>query len=148
MAYTASHTDLMSEYRMNDPTHDIRAAKVNRIIKDTFAGNGADFARAIDRAPSLVHQWIKRHRNIGERSARHIERELGLEPYTLDKNEDERFVTPSPVTSTTGLLHKTLQQMNTIEQQLSEQDYHAQSLILEARLSVTRLIDHLTTEND
>lgn len=48
------------------------------LIKEKFGGNQAEFARAIKRSPSQVHQWVSGHRNLGEAGARHIEITLGL----------------------------------------------------------------------
>ena len=51
---------------------------LKEIIETRFNGSQAEFARAIKRSPSQVHQWIKRHRKFGDGSARHVELTLNL----------------------------------------------------------------------
>ncbi|MDR0672748.1 MAG: hypothetical protein LBF93_03595 [Zoogloeaceae bacterium] len=60
--------------------------KLLRDIIDTrFDGSQAKFARAIKRSPAQVHQWLNRHRAIGDAGARHIELTLGLPGGYFDK---------------------------------------------------------------
>lgn len=55
-----------------------RKAILQRLIEDRYAGNQADFARAIKRAPALVNQWMKGLRKIGDASVYNIEKTCGL----------------------------------------------------------------------
>jgi SOS-response transcriptional repressor LexA len=55
-----------------------RKTLLQQLIDQKFEGNQAAFARFIERAPSMVHQWISGHRNIGDGSARHIEMRFRL----------------------------------------------------------------------
>ncbi|UDL04003.1 helix-turn-helix domain-containing protein [Marinobacter sp. CA1] len=61
-----------------------RREAVKRLIDERFGGKQADFARAINRSPSLVWQCLNGHRNIGEKLAREIENKLRLKPGWLD----------------------------------------------------------------
>lgn len=45
----------------------------------------AAFARKIERHPEQVSQWLKGRRAVGERTARHIEGVLDLEPGAMDR---------------------------------------------------------------
>ena len=51
---------------------------LKEIIDTKFEGKQSRFAKAIKKAPSLVHQWVKEHRKFGDASARHVELTLGL----------------------------------------------------------------------
>lgn len=51
---------------------------LKNLIDERFAGNQADFARAIGKSPAQVNQWIRGIRNFGGASARHTEMKLGL----------------------------------------------------------------------
>lgn len=62
----------------------IRLANMEHLIADRFGGTVASFARAIQKAPSQVHQWQEGVRTISEVSARNIEARLGLTTGTLD----------------------------------------------------------------
>lgn len=61
-----------------------RREALKRLIDKEFGGRQADFARAIDRSPSLVWQCLNGHRPIGEKLARTIESKLRLKPGWLD----------------------------------------------------------------
>lgn len=65
---------------------DQRLRNLVAIIDTRFHGNAAALARVIDRRASWVSQAKNRHRRIGERMARHIERSLGLREGSLDKD--------------------------------------------------------------
>lgn len=58
---------------------------LNNAISMGVANTIAEFCKQKDLDPSYVSQLTGSHRNIGERSARTLERKLGLEPYDLDK---------------------------------------------------------------
>ena len=53
-----------------------RRTLLRKLIDDRFHGSVAEFARAIRRSPSQVHQWLHGHRRLGDAGARHIERTL------------------------------------------------------------------------
>ncbi len=61
-----------------------RKDALKRLIDEKFEGKQADFARAINRSPSLVWQCLSGHRNIGEKLARDIESKLRLKRGWLD----------------------------------------------------------------
>lgn len=63
-----------------------RVNSMKLLLDERFRGNQAKFARAIDRSPNLVWQYLNEHRTMGEKFARHIEFSLGLEPGWLDGN--------------------------------------------------------------
>lgn len=48
------------------------------LVTNRFDGKQADFARAINRSPAQVNQWLSGHRAIGDAGARHIELKLSL----------------------------------------------------------------------
>ena len=50
-----------------------------------IATNAADFCKQKNVEPSYISQLINGHRNIGERSARNLEHNLGLNPGALDE---------------------------------------------------------------
>ncbi|WP_332604746.1 LexA family protein [Acinetobacter sp. ESBL14] len=58
---------------------------INEAISNGFAKNDAEYCKKKDLEPSYVSQLINGHRNIGERSARNLERKMGLENHDLDK---------------------------------------------------------------
>ncbi len=55
-----------------------RIQQLRELIKNQFHNNQAEFARAIDRSPSQVHQLLSGRRNLGDAIARHIEMTLEL----------------------------------------------------------------------
>ena len=131
-----------------DPLFGLREKNVSRLIGTRFDGRQAEFARAIGRAPAQVNQWLRQRRNIGEAAARHIERELGLNPFDLDRDmaglryEPKDQHTHSPQ----ARLKTALKELGGTEQELDREDYRAQSLLLEAKLTITRLMEHLAPE--
>lgn len=48
------------------------------LIDGRFGGSQAAFARAIERSPAQVNQWLTGHRKLDVKGCRHIERMLGL----------------------------------------------------------------------
>jgi SOS-response transcriptional repressor LexA len=66
---------------------DVRRKNILAIVEHDFANNKADFARAIDRAPAQVNNFLsgKLGKVIGAELARHIEGKVGLEPGYLDR---------------------------------------------------------------
>jgi hypothetical protein len=54
------------------------AARLIELIETRFAGNQAAFARAIDRQPAQVNQYIKGRRQLGIEVKLHIEQKLDL----------------------------------------------------------------------
>jgi len=91
-----SQCDISSRYTrpMN------RREALKRLIDERFEGKQADFARAINRSPSLVWQCLSGHRNIGEKLAREIESKLRLKKGWLDtdsNNFDPSGKPPEPV---------------------------------------------------
>jgi len=69
---------------------DIRLAKIKELIQDM--GSQADFANKIKRTPQQVSAWLKQEKSIGEKIARHIEHECGLDIGYLDKLLDQKSV--------------------------------------------------------
>lgn len=69
---------------------------LKELIASRFAGNQADFARAINRSPAQVNQWLSGHRKIGDAGARTIEMALGLDAGYFDR---------SPTYSKAGNVH-------------------------------------------
>lgn len=58
----------------------IQVDRLRELIKNRFDGNQAAFARAIERSPSQVNQWLSGHRKLDDKGCRHIERALNLTP--------------------------------------------------------------------
>ena len=54
------------------------ADQLQALIDTRFQGVQAAFARAIDRSPSQVNQWLSGYRKLDGKGARHIEMKLGL----------------------------------------------------------------------
>lgn len=124
--------------------HNARKSNVIRIVAGQFGGNQAAFARAIERAPAQVQQWVKLHRNIGEASARNIERKLGLSAFDLDRDLTGSLQEPeSPVSGPKNRLELALKDLARIEKDLESDDYQGQTLLLESRLALTRLLEHI-----
>lgn len=61
-----------------------RLDKVKELIEKRFNGSQAEFARAIEKAPAQVNQWLNGYRNIGNGAAAHIEATLSLPRGWLD----------------------------------------------------------------
>lgn len=68
-------------------TNENRKRNLERLIRCNFKSK-SEFARAINKSASHVGNWLSESttgsRNIGEKSARQIEDQLGLEPMSLD----------------------------------------------------------------
>ena len=62
-----------------------RALLLRSLIAERFGGNQSHFARAIDRTPAQVNQWLTGHRALGDAGVRTIELALGLTPGYFDK---------------------------------------------------------------
>jgi len=68
--------------------HKAREYHAKNLIRVRFNGKKIDFAKAIDIDPSIVSRWFmsgKHHKNIGEQSARQIEKNLDLPRNSLDR---------------------------------------------------------------
>jgi SOS-response transcriptional repressor LexA len=63
---------------------DNRARRLRLLINERFSGHQVDLARAINRSPNVVWQYLSGHRVIGEKFARHVESCLGLPRGWLD----------------------------------------------------------------
>jgi hypothetical protein len=77
--------------------NEIRRINVIAMISRQYNGIAADFARAIERSDSQVSQWItggEKGRSIGEKSARHIEKQCDLPRGTLD-HPDMQIAAPA-----------------------------------------------------
>jgi hypothetical protein len=57
---------------------------LKRLLEQRFRGRIAELGRAIEKDDAYVWQLLNGKRNIGERSARHIELKLELAPGSLD----------------------------------------------------------------
>lgn len=119
-----------------------------RLIESRYGGSQAEFARAIDRAPAQISQWITERRNIGEAAARHIERQLDLAPFVLDSDITGHRQVPAEQEGQgpQARLSRILSELGRLESELGKTDYRAQSLVLESRLTLTRLIEQLETD--
>ena len=51
---------------------------LKQLIADRFGGTQAAFARAINRGPAQVNQWLTGHRKLDVKGQRHIENALNL----------------------------------------------------------------------
>lgn len=67
-----------------------RLDKMKELIEKRFNGSQAEFARAIEKAPAQVNQWLNGYRNIGNGAAAHIEDVLSLPRGWLDSKESIR----------------------------------------------------------
>lgn len=67
---------------------EIRAANLARYIKERTAGNKAAFSRQFDMNPAHISQLLTRHRDIGDKLAREIERKLNLQRGQMDRLPD------------------------------------------------------------
>ena len=67
-----------------------RLDKVKELIEKRFNGSQAEFARAIEKAPAQVNQWLNGYRNIGNGAAAQIEDVLSLPRGWLDSKEEFR----------------------------------------------------------
>ncbi len=71
-----SHANLSVAYSSSMDARVDRRTLLRKLIDDRFHGRVAEFARAIGRSPSQVHQWLHGHRRLGDAGARHIEKTL------------------------------------------------------------------------
>jgi plasmid maintenance system antidote protein VapI len=63
---------------------DVRRTNLKALLHEHFDEKIADLARAIERDDAYIWQLLNGDRNIGERTARHIEEKLKLGRGTLD----------------------------------------------------------------
>jgi len=68
--------------------HKVRLANLNKLVEERFNGNASLAAKAIERSHTFVWQLVNRRRAIGEATARHIERMIGLPLESLDNGMD------------------------------------------------------------
>lgn len=62
----------------------VRQELLKLLIDRNFNGKQAEFARRVGIRPTQINQWLNGFRNMGEHSARAIEKTLGLAPLWLD----------------------------------------------------------------
>nr|DAS68567.1 MAG TPA: Repressor protein CI [Caudoviricetes sp.] len=79
-----------------------RLDKVKELIEKRFNGSQAEFARAIEKAPAQVNQWLNGYRNIGNGAAAQIEDSLSLPRGWLDSQAELKQ--PESNASILGLL--------------------------------------------
>ncbi|MDC5565523.1 hypothetical protein NRA69_17785, partial [Acinetobacter baumannii] len=69
---------------------EIRKQNLRRIIDNAIskglAKNDAEYCKKNDLEPSYISQLVNGHRNIGERSARNLEKKMGLDAGALDQS--------------------------------------------------------------
>lgn len=69
---------------------EIRKQNLRRIIDNAIskglAKNDAEYCKKKDLEPSYISQLVNGHRNIGERSARNLEKKMGLNAGVLDQS--------------------------------------------------------------
>src|SRR5262245_18110163 len=68
-----------------------RLQNFKRILKERFGNNMAAFARALEKPDTYVWQLANNYRDMGEKTARGIERKLGLPAGELDQHPRESF---------------------------------------------------------
>lgn len=66
-----------------------RLAYLEHLRVKMFEGNAAALARSVNTDGNQVRQYLDGGRNIGERFARHVEKELGLDLGVMDRPVDE-----------------------------------------------------------
>lgn len=76
--------------------HKLREDRVRALILKDFHDSYTEFAGCVDIAESTISRWFskKNHKNIGEKSARHIETVLKLGDHALDKPEGQSVGLP------------------------------------------------------
>ena len=94
-----------------------RLAAVKTLIAENFNGNQTEFARAINKSPAQVNQWINGYRQIGDAIAVHIEKALNLPIGELDG--EPMPAAPLPYRTDEG--NYTLNPRNTKDKMLIEQ---------------------------
>lgn len=69
---------------------ELRQRNLRKILDDAVSSgiskNDADFCSQHDLNPSYISQMLNGHRSIGEKSARNIERKIGLQDKALDED--------------------------------------------------------------
>ena len=74
-----------------------RRELLRALINDHYHANVAEFARAIKKAPSQVHQWLSGNRTLGNAGARDIEIMLNLgQGYFDNANPHCSSILPTP----------------------------------------------------
>lgn len=68
-----------------------RLDKILHLIENSFNGSQVKFAKAINRSPAQVNQWVTNRRTIGDALALHIEQSLNLPLGWLVKKEDNKI---------------------------------------------------------
>lgn len=71
-----SHANLSVAYSSGVDARVDRRTLLRKLIDERFGGSVAEFARAIGKSSSQVHQWLHGHRRLGDAGARHIEKTL------------------------------------------------------------------------
>lgn len=67
------------------------------LIDQAYAGNQAAFARAIDRQPAQINQYLKGRRQLGVEVKMHIERTLQRRGwFGIEDQPVQTFATPAP----------------------------------------------------
>lgn len=62
---------------------------MRQLIDERFGGSQAEFARAVNRSPAVVWQYLSGRRKIGEKFARHVESSLRLPTHWMDQAEQQ-----------------------------------------------------------
>lgn len=76
-----------------------RRALLRSLINDRYHASVAEFARAINKAPAQVHQWLSGNRALGNAGARDIEIRLNLAQGYFDHahhKNDSQPIAPGP----------------------------------------------------
>jgi hypothetical protein len=63
----------------------VRRTNLKKLVAAMFEGNASKLGRKLKASHTYIWQLLSGHRGIGEKSAREIEKKLGMAPYTLDK---------------------------------------------------------------
>ncbi len=62
--------------------------QLKKLIRESFNGSQADFARAIKKSSSQINHWLTGYRSVGKGSKRDIEIALSLPSYWMDGDAD------------------------------------------------------------
>lgn len=107
---------------------DTRRKNLDRLIGDPGKrGRIVNFARKYDLDPTYIGMLLNGHRNIGERTARRLERKIGIPAYSLDSASGIGEA-PQPYATDSD----TKARLEAIIQQLSDEDRERAIRILEA----------------
>lgn len=88
-----------------------RRELLRALIDDHYHANVAEFARAIKKAPSQVHQWLSGNRTLGNAGARDIEIMLNLgQGYFDNANPHCSSILPTPLAIPSAAAHVLLWQ--------------------------------------